>query len=504
MTGCDDRLLLGNAAKVIQEHQNAFSFINSPYLFNDGIFYRPVVNATVLITSVAAGDSLYQHYAVNILIHSISVILLFFILVRLKSTSFQSLMLSLIFAVHPVLVNSVSWLPGRNDSLLALFVLLSFLALMKYAESGSILFLALHGLGFLAALFSKETAVAGIALFPVYLILFHNKFFRSKIMILFPIWLILFFTWLIFRQEVITDETTFNLFRNTPYFIQAIGKITVPVNLTVLPVIENTTYLYGISSIIALTVLFWYSESRNNRIVLLGLFWFIIFLLPGLININPEYSRDIMIESRLYLPTIGIFIFISQADFVKKLELTNKYLIGFYLVIIGLFCYSNINYSRSYNDNFFFWQSAAINSVSLDLAQSGFGSYYLQNGNYEAALEYYNKAIELNSTNTDYYRKSAFCLTRLNRPDEAAIYYEKVLSKEHGDYDANLILGIINFKRNNLTDSEILLLKAASINNNDVQPLIYLMRLYIAKGDSIRAMQYENILKAKGYNEPVK
>ncbi|MCC7158258.1 MAG: hypothetical protein IT281_01830, partial [Ignavibacteria bacterium] len=136
LTGCDDRLLLGNAAKVIQEHQNAFSFINSPYLFNDGIFYRPVVNATVLITSVAAGDSLYQHYAVNILIHSISVILLFFILVRLKSTSFQSLMLSLIFAVHPVLVNSVSWLPGRNDSLLALFVLLSFLALMKYAESG--------------------------------------------------------------------------------------------------------------------------------------------------------------------------------------------------------------------------------------------------------------------------------------------------------------------------------------------------------------------------------
>ncbi len=504
LTGCDDKLLLGNAALVILEHQDFFAFINSPYLFSDGLFYRPIVNASVLLTSLAGGGELYLHYVFNILVHSLTVIFLYLILIKFNSTHFQSLMMSMIFAVHPVLVNSVSWIPGRNDSLLALFILVSFLGLIMYSESGNIMYLAIHGLGFIAALFSKETAVAAIFIFSSYLILFRKSFFKKKIYVLVPVWLVLIFIWFFFRQSVVTQAASYDLFRNMPYFIIAIGKTILPVNLTVLPVIKDSTFLYGIFSIIVLAVLFWYSESKNNRIVLLGLLWFFAFLLPGLININPEYSGDIMIESRLYLPAIGIFILLTQTDLAKKLTFANKYLIGLYVLILGLFCYSNVKYSHSYHDSFSFWQDAAVNSVSLDLAQAGFGSYFLQTGNYETAVEYYKKAIELNRGNVDFSRKTAFCLTRLNRTDEAAMYYAEVLNKEPGDYDANLIMGIINFKKNNLIEAETQLLKAEFINNNDIQPKIYLLKLYRSKGDNNKAAQYENTLKTKGYIEPPK
>lgn len=502
MTACDDKLLIESALSVTRGQQSALGFINSPYLFSNGIFYRPVVNASVLLTIEAPGNNLYLHYAVNILIHSLSVIVLYFLFIRLKSTSFQSLMLSLIFAVHPVFVNSVSWLPGRNDSLLALFVISSFLALIRFSETGKMMYLVFHAIGFLAALFSKETAAVAILIFPAYMFLFQKSCFNKKVLLVVLLWLVSLVAWYFARRAVISYELTYDLLKNVPYILQAIGKITLPVALSVLPVVENTTFVYGIFSVIVLAILFWYSDKINSRLMLFGLFWFVLFLLPGLININPEYSRDIMIESRLYLPSIGIFIFISQTELVKKLHWNNKYLIGFYVAVIALFSYSNLVYSDNYKDNFSFWNNAVQNSVSLDLAQSGMGLYYLQSGDYSSAAEFYNKAIELNQNNTDYYRKSAFCLTRLNRIDEAALHYEKVKSREPGDFDANLVLGIITFKKNNFIDAEKLFLKAESLNNVDLQPKIYLMRLYKALGNTLKAEQYESTLKARGYSEP--
>src|SRR5437879_296672 len=87
------------------------------------------------------------------------------ILVYIKSTGFGftdfvAFLSALIFVVHPVLTQAVVWIPGRNDSLLAVFGLLSILCFIKYAEEGKLSQLLLHFLFLIISLLTKETAIS--------------------------------------------------------------------------------------------------------------------------------------------------------------------------------------------------------------------------------------------------------------------------------------------------------------------------------------------------------
>ena len=52
---------------------------------------------------------------------------------------FSSVIMSiaLIFILHPVNISAISWIPGRNDTLLTIFILTSFLQWIKYLKSGN-------------------------------------------------------------------------------------------------------------------------------------------------------------------------------------------------------------------------------------------------------------------------------------------------------------------------------------------------------------------------------
>ncbi len=67
---------------------------------------------------------------------------------------------ALLFAVHPAAVQTVAWVPGRSDGLMAVFALASLLAWLHFDRSGSRLALGAHLALMAAALLSKETAIA--------------------------------------------------------------------------------------------------------------------------------------------------------------------------------------------------------------------------------------------------------------------------------------------------------------------------------------------------------
>ena len=55
------------------------------------------------------------------------------------------------------------------------------------------------------------------------------------------------------------------------------------------------------------------------------------------------------------------------------------------------------------------------------------------NSRYEEALEYHNKAIELNPENPEYWRCKGNCLKELHRYEEAIICFDKSIELEpHG------------------------------------------------------------------------
>lgn len=78
------------------------------------------------------------HHAVNILLHALNALLLFFVLRDATKREWESFFVAALFAVHPVNVESVAWASERKNVLSMLFLLLALYAYGKYAQQRSV------------------------------------------------------------------------------------------------------------------------------------------------------------------------------------------------------------------------------------------------------------------------------------------------------------------------------------------------------------------------------
>lgn len=122
--------------------------------------YRPVRNASYAIDFFVWGLRPFGFHLSNVLIHAGNAVLVFLLIRRFAVKPGTAFLAALIFAVHPIQTDSVSYVSGRRDVLFALFYLAAFHAYLSYRASRSRSYFALF-LGFWAlSLMSKEMAVS--------------------------------------------------------------------------------------------------------------------------------------------------------------------------------------------------------------------------------------------------------------------------------------------------------------------------------------------------------
>jgi len=121
--------------------------------------YRPVRNASYVIDFLVWGTHPFGFHLTNVLIHAVNSILVFFLVRRITPRMTIAVVAALIFAVHPIQTDAVSYVSGRRDLLFTLFYISAFHAYLIYRAQGSrkffVLFLGLWAL----SLMSKEMAV---------------------------------------------------------------------------------------------------------------------------------------------------------------------------------------------------------------------------------------------------------------------------------------------------------------------------------------------------------
>jgi hypothetical protein len=74
------------------------------------------------------------HHDVNLLLHTLNVVLLFWVLQRVTGCVGRSAMVAALFALHPINVESVAWIAERKNLLSMLFFLLALGAYRWYAR----------------------------------------------------------------------------------------------------------------------------------------------------------------------------------------------------------------------------------------------------------------------------------------------------------------------------------------------------------------------------------
>ncbi|PYJ43549.1 MAG: hypothetical protein DME86_02660, partial [Verrucomicrobia bacterium] len=99
------------------------------------------------------------HHFTNVLLHTLAVILLFFVLRQMTGTLWQSAFVAALFAIHPLHVESVAWISERKDVLSAVFFMLTLSAYTRYVHTSSFTSYLLVLLWFALGLMSKPMLV---------------------------------------------------------------------------------------------------------------------------------------------------------------------------------------------------------------------------------------------------------------------------------------------------------------------------------------------------------
>ena len=422
-TYLDDNTLILNNYRFISNIGNFFKTFGQDVFHGSGadaFYYRPFLTIYFMMGALISGQGPLGYHFLNIIVHLAAVFLLFIFLQKLDFGRKASFIVSLIFAVHPVLTQAVAWIPGANDSLAAVFILFSFVFFIDYFKTRKWQYLSLHLIFWLGALFTKETAVFAPILFCFYLFLQRKRFSvgdknkdLSGFLFIVIGWLVMFIFWFVLRYQALggnvlgmtIGQAFASVYNNLPSVFLYIGKAVFPINLSVFPFLQDQTFVYGLIATAIIAILLYLNrKSIDRKNVAFGIVWFLVFLAPSLLRPNLKTQPDLL-EHRIYLPLIGFLIILLEIDWKKIGDRLGGFMnidpkkincIFLGLMILTLSA-TTIIYSRNFENRMSFWLNAVKNSPHAPLAHRNLGAMYWLDGRIDEARTEYEKALALNS-----------------------------------------------------------------------------------------------------------
>lgn len=387
---------------------------------------RPVLYATFLLDRSLYGTTPAGYHFLNLLLHLGSGLFVYLILTRAvaEETRHVPLWTALLFLIHPMATETVTYISGRVSGLMAFFYLLAFYLYIKaseYPEAVKLRRLYLSGsvVSLVLSLGSKETAVT----FPLALLLWDLLIRRLRGSVLraallsrhLPFWIVLVLAagwalnhpryfalaqfsvalrplWDNFLSELHAMAYALLLFF-TPWNQNFDHDLPEVHSLSQWPLPLDLFLLFGI----ALATLF---SARRIPLVAFGLGWFLIQLLPT--SLIPR--NDLLSERNLYLPSVGLLlaVVILSSSFIQWITtiLPRPRLIRFgsmslATALVLALCLFTYQRNQLYRDQISLWSDAVLKSPDKARPHNNVGYAYTLQGDWDRAIEEFRTAVRL-------------------------------------------------------------------------------------------------------------
>lgn len=345
----------------------ATSFGRGVFSDTADVYYRPLLLDSFVLNHRFSGTSVRGYHLVNLLFHLGAVLLLFSLLQKLRLPRLSAFLLTLLFAVHPVLCQAVAWIPGRNDTMLAVFTFAFLIGVIDFSETGRWSRFALQFAVLVAAFFTKETAVFAAPVAFVLLVFLREKnWLDRRSLWLYGSWAAAFGLWwwarslaTLKQEQLDFAQVVAALPGRLPVVVQYFGKIILPLNLNVFPIQRDTSSVFGLVAIGLLAAGLFFAKDKNTKTALAGLLIFGLFLLPVLLVPNTLNDQDF--EHRLYLPMLGALILLSQTLLFRN-KLSEKTLLWAGVAVCAVLAAMNLWHQKKFSDPITFWTEAQRNS----------------------------------------------------------------------------------------------------------------------------------------------
>jgi tetratricopeptide (TPR) repeat protein len=487
-TNFDDVQILNNNRGYIQSFSELKRlFVTDAFLTKESAFYRPLQNVSFQIDMFFSTDAWIFHLT-NVLLFSAIIVCLFFFFKRFNIHPKLSFLGALVYAVHPLFVISVAWIPSRGDLMLTLFSVLAMISFIDFLHKKQWKSGLFTSFWFTLALFSKETATFLPILFIVYYFTEKRTFNRAYLYLLATMFFI-GLGWLYLREQSINqnivstftgDEFIYNL-RNIP---TSFSQLLIPYDSTPLPVFTVIKMLIGAIVILALVVLL--IRMKNFKVNLFYVLWYFLLLAPSLFfrNSNVDY-----LEHRFLLPMIGIFVLLLSALQESKINYNSRIFKWGSVTLIILFAAYTFYKTTPYKTAEAYYDKTIKQGGALSLAYNNRGFIKSSVGYYEDALKDVCMALTINPKNFDAYNLRGYIYHRMGKYDEAMQDYNmaiRLYPMDNRYYFNRAMLKIeINDLKGALEDIEI------SLEVNPNYPDIYLLRSSLKRrtGDFDGALQ---------------
>ena len=459
----ETNIILDHLAFLSDFHNLKEVLLTNPFFNKGGDFYRPLQNLSFMIDAHISGQNSWAFYLTNILAHGITCLLLFYLLTLFGKDKRTALLLVLIFALHPLFVQTVAWAPSRGDLFLCMFGLASFIFFIHFIRSGNLIFLLLNILTFALALFSKETAV----IIPVVCFLYYffiekeKKVTWVRLMIPLACYFLLFLIFMYIRNDVVGIVVQNGQFGFLPFLVhlrtipEFIFKFFIPVGLGPMPAFDWIYTILGSLILAGLIIIIVRFRGISGNLYLFGLVWFLLFITPALMYINKYGSAacDYM-EHRAYLPLVGILIFVSIFVSQNKVILENKKIPVFLIFILFIFGVYTSVYARNYKTPRSYYDLAITNNPKSAIAWFNLGATKMNfEKDYTGAIKDYNTTLQLFPGHTESYINRGFCKEQLNDTLGAISDYETAARLRPYWYEPHVDLATIKHKMGLIKDA---------------------------------------------------
>lgn len=491
-------------------------------------YYRPVVNSSIVIDYYFWNDNPFGYHLTNNLLFSLSSLLFFSLILlilkdfHVESREYIAAAATLIHIVHPMHVESVSWIAGRSDIICTVFFLAAFIFhILSYRK---LYFLPLTLIMLALSFLSKELAVAFPFVALSYDIL-RSGDLKLKNYRISLFYFILFAFYLSLRGRGLLNIPNFSDLTvgipqgSSPEFLHYLKSVVIVLNsyffyfLKMVFPFKFSAFIsdvpmhaaYTFLSIILFTgfgIWSYFSIMKRSGLKAFAIIWMILALGPSVLVSILSVATTPLAERYLFLPLCGFSLLISYSLFAKiKKKESMKFVAAFFLVFT-LLLYFNISRQSVWADRVSFWNDISQKSDATAASSINRGIALIENGKVEEGIEVLESFFKTGSSAPGRLKSMAannIGVGYLNKNDHeiARHWFAKAIEFDPSFHKSYFHIALIDYTygvRNNsyeyLKKAEINSRKALTYDRRYSRAYLLLAKIYFIYNDIETAKEY--------------
>jgi Tfp pilus assembly protein PilF len=527
----DEYLILYNSQiKSFSHFSNIFKTYVGYGSGNVNNFYRPVQELSNMIDYFLWREDPMGFHLTNDILHSLAAVMVLFFVFYLTKSLFVSFVSAVLFGIHPINTEAVTYIAGRADSLFFFFFLLSIVCFIRYGNKtilgkGGMWLYVVSLVSFVLSLLSKETSLILPLVILLYLfVILKGQVGQRAFSSLAKSWAgfaVIVVLYAMLRSSALDFARNMGppVFASVPLFARMFtffkiilvyfGILIFPQGLHMerrIPISYSPFEpgaLVGFI-IVAFLVFVAFTTLRKNRIVSFSLFWFFLTLFP-VSNIIPINS--LLAEHWVYMPQIGLFIVIGMLlKTGAQKYLPSKALKGIGMLalcgIMSLYFMGTVQRNTDWKDEITFFKATLKHQPNNSRLHLNLGNTYFEKGMKEEALEEYQKTIELNKKDPIAYCNIATIYINRGNLAKAEEYLSMALHLDQNVPLAHLNMGIVYRQRGKREEAKREFMKTIEIFPGMYKAHNMLAELFLKEGNTAQAKKYFEASLAVYPNQP--